>query len=1121
MKRKFTNGLLALAVMVAGATSLVSCKDYEEDRFQELQAEVQKDATLRTTLQNQVNELSTLLAQLQAQQALCQQNCSTMQASLANYLTKAEAAGIYLTKTQADGYYVSQSDYNTKVAAFTTQINALNTEISNLKAQDVLFTTQIDNLTTALNDAKTALNTKIDTEIANLKALLEGKISNLDTKIDNVNARVDAVNSAIATIRNDVAALTTSVNTLNTQMADVLARLAAVEALAAENKTVANQAATAAQQALNDAAAALTAANNAAAAAQSAAAAAQAAQGTADGAKADAAKAAADAQAAATKAQSAYDLANTANTTAARAEALANENKGKIDNLTTTVTNTLNTLTSRMNTIDSRIDGIDSRISSEVATINTAIQGINTRMDALELDQTAQWLRMVGMSDSLATAYTNALNAWTLAQANQASINSMNIEMVKIQQKLTEMGATDGKLKYSIDSLAKVTNDLYSNGHIDTIAARAEEVYKLAHAYADTVKNFVLDSINKQITNLQKGVIKDLQAAAANNSSRIAATNTRIDSLNEALNPKLSALENAYKAADSLLNKRIDTLNNVINTEIKPDIVKNTQAIEKLNNTFRNVMAKFITSVVLQGTRNDVIGYGALPVGIRSLVLAAYYGKNKTGYDLEFPTTKQRFYIAADAPRFTAQDMAMLGTIQGKVNGDVPADETILVDSVGNAGTLYLTVNPNTVDFTGTTFTLENSIQQASGVKLGDLTPSNYKLSFGYVRGEAANGFYEAKATVKKGDIAGITPRIDVQELKDVVKHLKNVFNRNEQVNITLIANAMYNNMSDVLDANAVKAQWTDSLGQHSVFSEYGIAATAIKPLSMGFMWGKTYERVPGLSRIEKFVDRFIDKIKVRGKYDKMFDIKNVVIKGIEKKADGSVTAEVRVVINKPVYDDYDNIIGTVDVDETYVVDITEEVNNLLAEYNGKLEEVAADINDVIDQLKDFSIQDMVTDVKTDIKNELHKYFDRINNKLRRFLTPNDALMPMLLVANGENWSRMSGVKNLPTKISGSSIEILPTSFTAEFLAPAYKKFVAVTNVYDAYDYSKSAQNGDVALENALKAVNKGDMNKVLDGGRLKIKAEGFQPGMVYEVAYSTVDYDGYVFVKKFYVKMK
>ena len=88
----------------------------------------------------------------------------------------------------------------------------------------------------------------------------------------------------------------------------------------------------------------------------------------------------------------------------------------------------------------------------------------------------------------------------------------------------------------------------------------------------------------------------------------------------------------------------------------------------------------------------------------------------------------------------TAKDLEMLDVTPIRID----ADEMIIGEE-GNAGTLYMTVNPNTVDFSGTSFSLVNSQDEFSGVTLDTITKSDEVLNFGYSRA-ANNGFYEAKA---------------------------------------------------------------------------------------------------------------------------------------------------------------------------------------------------------------------------------------------------------------------------------------------------------------------------------------------------------------------------------------
>jgi hypothetical protein len=75
--------------------------------------------------------------------------------------------------------------------------------------------------------------------------------------------------------------------------------------------------------------------------------------------------------------------------------------------------------------------------------------------------------------------------------------------------------------------------------------------------------------------------------------------------------------------------------------------------------------------------------------------------------------------------------------------------------------------------------------------------------------------------------------------------------------------------------------------------------------------------------------------------------------------------------------------------------------------------------------------------------------------------------------------------------------------------APAYKKFIAVTDVWDA--------SGNPAAASIGKAANGENMLKVIDSE--KTCTMNGQAGYTYEVAYSAVDYHGKVVIKRFYVK--
>ena len=102
----------------------------------------------------------------------------------------------------------------------------------------------------------------------------------------------------------------------------------------------------------------------------------------------------------------------------------------------------------------------------------------------------------------------------------------------------------------------------------------------------------------------------------------------------------------------------------------------------------------------------------------------------------------------------------------------------------------------------------------------------------------------------------------------------------------------------------------------------------------------------------------------------------------------------------------------------------------------------------------------------------------------------------------------------LPT-FANSALTLVPTSYTLEMLAPAYKKFVAVTDVFDAT--TKAALPLADAKAKAATANGGNNMMKVIDSEKSCTLAG--EAGYIYEVTYSAVDYHGKIVNKRFYVQ--
>ena len=190
----------------------------------------------------------------------------------------------------------------------------------------------------------------------------------------------------------------------------------------------------------------------------------------------------------------------------------------------------------------------------------------------------------------------------------------------------------------------------------------------------------------------------------------------------------------------------------------------------------------------------------------------------------------------------------------------------------------------------------------------------------------------------------------------------------------------------------------------------------------------------------------------------------------------------------------------------------TEPVENIKAQIADFLE----DVNDFIDSITGFTFQN----VGDKFISGLNEYMQKITQNLWRFLHPNSLMQPTMLLKNTETgkYAIMSRSGKVPSKMNKTNFLIIPTTYTAELLSPAYKKFVAVTNVFKD---GVSAQDGDADCKSVLDKANaQSRINEVIEGGFDEfIRFEG-QNGYIYEFLYTAVDYSGKVFANKYYVKV-
>lgn len=774
----------------------------------------------------------------------------------------------------------------------------------------------------------------------------------------------------------------------------------------------------------------------------------------------------------------------------------------QITDLYNTLTTLQTTVTNNYNELKTRVDANSTLIAVNTAAIGAISMSINDLQDKVKT-----------LESDLAKTIQDVINAHELAKADSIRIDALE----------NELEALRNEHNVDIDSIAQELNTIKES--VNAAVELANENLEKANEYTNMLISSVVE--------------------------RIKQTNERID----ATNLRVDQIEAAYKAADKELQDQIDELKTDLK-DLEDRVAQNEEDIAELFGKFTNVeeaLKQFITGILIQGTENPVIGSFSLPVNIQSNVLMSYYGYAGS-YGAQFPTYYPRYYVS-DYEVLSQKDIEMLGITPTMLAEDGEA-------LVSSAGKIYVTVNPSNVNFEGQTLPIVNSIEEESGIKLAPLAYSDKKLTFGHTR-SAANGLYEAEATLAAADIEKVAMKFDF-DAAQIKQTVKDVLTPQDGVNVTQVANTVFdvmNQFNQKLDANALKATWTDSLGvTRSVYSQYNLATTAVKPLSYSFMKDANYTSFPGFDQVRNFAGKLMDKMANKIKLvtpDATIDlninqISHITINAIDLNTnhiDLEVKIDTTLVADVPggnVVDNYGNVIGTYDstkanidveitvnVDASTIKDLLDDVevdiNDMLSAQEDEINKIIDQINSYLDQLGDLqeladklaNIDNKVDETAADLKNKIIYYLDKIENKLLSAVnSANKALQPVLLVKTTDGVQRVSQTIYEPTWMTAGDVQFVPTSYTAELIAPAYKKLVGVTNVY-SMDRSKNAQdNGGEYLSVLNEANGKAGVAEVLEGNTLVVDFSA-KKGYIYEVTYTSVDYSGMVVAKKFYVTVK
>lgn len=581
--------------------------------------------------------------------------------------------------------------------------------------------------------------------------------------------------------------------------------------------------------------------------------------------------------------------------------------------------------------------------------------------------------------------------------------------------------------------------------------------------------------------------------------------------------------EKAAKKFTEDLNDRLEKIEGSVSGEAEAR--KKVQAV--YDQAFDYLVNKNLTSIAINATENPVLGYyNAAFLGSKLNLVSSFYG-TAAAQNQDWDITKGEFLN----------------------NGD--------------AGKIYITLNPNEIDPECITDLklVDSQGNEAKGFKLGDIQTTDRVLTYGFTKAASANGFYEVPvlATDPANDDFSLNKGELKEAAKNVLAKLKNP--KESNLNLSQIATTLYRSVNNQLKAYTVKATYylydptvTNEDGskgalveKHQVAPTYDMAAFAVKPLSFNTLkdnqslknLGLALDKymLPTLSdKLGKFMNALDFQIKnENGKQIKMYSMvsgknvyayqngKNVVIVNIG--TGDSFTLE-NTQISKDlsgfnydhnIYEFYQDWYQASDGNyyPTYGLKpkndlVTENYERVyvLETTDNTIDELIGSINDQIGtQLQ--PVKDAITNAATKWDNAITPVNNLLHKINAHISDVNQLLQPTMLYKSSktDDWNTLSTLKGkLGTRMTGTGSTVLvATSWTGELLAPAYKKSV----------YVKGNPDGaKVTLMDGTTPAKK------FAGSTQKVLFKATAPGN-YTIVYEAVDYSGVSAKKEYYIHVE
>lgn len=708
---------------------------------------------------------------------------------------------------------------------------------------------------------------------------------------------------------------------------------------------------------------------------------------------------------------------------------------------------------------------------------------------------------------------TTADEALRLAQTNESKIGDLTGRVETLEGQISSLldlsSKVDGldrevqELKTRFDSFRSCTCDFTTlNQNYEDLKLKQAEDRRRIEAIEQGKSDLrtELDRINTTLNGkVDQTTFDDLKRQVEDNESKISTNKADIENLrNNFANyvEKSYLTDNYYTKAE--VNNAIKNASTALEGKIS---ALETQLTTQLNSLF-NAMANEVTGIVVNRFYSPILGSYKDMMGTEARFLGAYYG-----------------YAEKEA----------------KIGGEsINPDDLLLDDSKDNAGTIGVYINPANKDFSGLTFKIVDS--------QGNVTPfiatatKNDKVEhYGYTRADAVSttpNYYLLKVSVDPNRLDEVKTWTseDVEALKGVAKNILNKLkDRNNNLNLTEIANTLYKTFNNRLTEYhlALEQKLTDGTNKdlNVTIADKDFAATVIKPLSYNFLSGGINYDIKDIPTLES-----------KGLYIKTDNLKwsnlghiNDMTQNIEIEIpdastmtiDGSrveITATGAIVWTKDQYGhEVKNNINDLKGVEVKVNDVkfqagaiqyqnttrTVTVTVSMAQFNNMIDQINSQVGNMLGTVTDLAnkVNGFVSNIDGNFINRVNSYIHKCNYWLDN---ANKFLQPAMFATDGNNWVKLptiaSGATYVKMTNGKANVLLLPTSYTLEYIAPAYKKYITV----------KDPSGATVTGEN---------IGKVISGNIHKAGFTATKEG-VYTITYDAVDYTGGDVSKTFFIKV-